>query len=299
MEVPDHLARPLLSGQGKPIDVGPSDQHGARAERKRLEHVGATADAAVEQHRHPVADRIDDGRQRVDRGDRPVDLPSPVVLSAWGRQLGVDSAADPAVAAFVRAFSQGPQTPEPGAPRTSIAATATHTRRDGAPRTSMAAIATHGSCPGSPDADGIEPDSRTFVNGMPALTAVIRLVTIRLMGTRRSFMLSRFMKVTGAHNGVEYRPALPDDPKKRRPDLTRNRQVLAGYADGHLRIWDIHPPAEEAKATARVLEGHSDGVMAAVISPDGSRVFSGGRDVLVRRVARGIGVKETHCVSKP
>jgi Protein of unknown function (DUF3105) len=43
------------------------------------------------------------------------DLPSPVVLSAWGLQLGVDSATDPAVEAFVGAFAQGPQTREPGA----------------------------------------------------------------------------------------------------------------------------------------------------------------------------------------
>ena len=45
-------------------------------------------------------------------------LPSPVVTSAWGRQLGLDSAADPRLAEFVRAFRTGPQTPEPGAPCT-------------------------------------------------------------------------------------------------------------------------------------------------------------------------------------
>ena len=43
------------------------------------------------------------------------DLPSPIVLSAWGVQLGVEKADDPAVAAFVKRFEQGPQTPEPGA----------------------------------------------------------------------------------------------------------------------------------------------------------------------------------------
>jgi Protein of unknown function (DUF3105) len=46
------------------------------------------------------------------------ELPSPVVLSAWGRQLGVDSASDPAVEAFIGEFEQGSQTPEPGAPCT-------------------------------------------------------------------------------------------------------------------------------------------------------------------------------------
>jgi hypothetical protein len=43
------------------------------------------------------------------------DLPSPIVLSAWGVQLGVDRASDSAVAAFVTEFQQGRQTPEPGA----------------------------------------------------------------------------------------------------------------------------------------------------------------------------------------
>ncbi len=43
-------------------------------------------------------------------------LPAPVVASAWGRQLRLDSASDPALGAFVESFRQGPQTPEPGAP---------------------------------------------------------------------------------------------------------------------------------------------------------------------------------------
>jgi len=45
-------------------------------------------------------------------------LPSPVVASAWGRQLKVDSVSDPRLAEFVRAFQVGPDTPEPGAPCT-------------------------------------------------------------------------------------------------------------------------------------------------------------------------------------
>jgi hypothetical protein len=45
-------------------------------------------------------------------------IPSPVVASAWGLQLRADSATDPAVAAFVQAYANGPQTPEPGAPCT-------------------------------------------------------------------------------------------------------------------------------------------------------------------------------------
>lgn len=42
-------------------------------------------------------------------------LPAPVVASAWGRQLLLDSASDSRLQQFVAAFRQGPQTPEPGA----------------------------------------------------------------------------------------------------------------------------------------------------------------------------------------
>jgi hypothetical protein len=43
------------------------------------------------------------------------DLKSPVVLSAWGIQLEVDSVEDEKVAEFVSAYRLGPQTPEFGA----------------------------------------------------------------------------------------------------------------------------------------------------------------------------------------
>lgn len=43
------------------------------------------------------------------------DLDSPVVLSAWGKQLALDSVDDPRIDAFLEAFVQGPQTPERGA----------------------------------------------------------------------------------------------------------------------------------------------------------------------------------------
>ena len=46
------------------------------------------------------------------------DLPAPVVASAWGKQLQLDSADDPRLDQFVSAFREGPQTPEPGAPCT-------------------------------------------------------------------------------------------------------------------------------------------------------------------------------------
>ncbi len=45
------------------------------------------------------------------------DLPSdtPVVASAWGKQVGLDGAEDPDLESFIQAYRQGPQTPEPGA----------------------------------------------------------------------------------------------------------------------------------------------------------------------------------------
>jgi hypothetical protein len=42
-------------------------------------------------------------------------LPSPVVASAWGKQLQLPSVNDPRLKQFVQAFENGPQTPEPGA----------------------------------------------------------------------------------------------------------------------------------------------------------------------------------------
>jgi hypothetical protein len=42
-------------------------------------------------------------------------LSSPVSLQAWGRQLKVQKADDPAVEKFVSTYMQGPQTPEQGA----------------------------------------------------------------------------------------------------------------------------------------------------------------------------------------
>jgi hypothetical protein len=42
-------------------------------------------------------------------------LDAPVVASAWGKQVGLDGADDPDLEGFIRAYRQGPQTPEPGA----------------------------------------------------------------------------------------------------------------------------------------------------------------------------------------
>ena len=42
-------------------------------------------------------------------------IKSPVVASAWGKQLALPNADDPRLAVFLRTYLQGPQTPEPGA----------------------------------------------------------------------------------------------------------------------------------------------------------------------------------------
>jgi hypothetical protein len=42
-------------------------------------------------------------------------LPAPVVATAWGKQLQLQSATDPRLVQFVKYFENGPQTPEQGA----------------------------------------------------------------------------------------------------------------------------------------------------------------------------------------
>jgi hypothetical protein len=42
-------------------------------------------------------------------------LDAPVVASAWGKQLRLEGTDSPDLERFVRAYQQGPQTPEPGA----------------------------------------------------------------------------------------------------------------------------------------------------------------------------------------
>ena len=46
------------------------------------------------------------------------DLPAPIVASAWGAQLELDAADDPALEQFLTAYRQAPTSPEPGAPCT-------------------------------------------------------------------------------------------------------------------------------------------------------------------------------------
>ncbi len=42
-------------------------------------------------------------------------LESPVVASAWGKQVALDGADDPDLESFIKAYRLGPQNPEPGA----------------------------------------------------------------------------------------------------------------------------------------------------------------------------------------
>ncbi|HEX2729318.1 MAG TPA: DUF3105 domain-containing protein, partial [Rubrobacteraceae bacterium] len=42
-------------------------------------------------------------------------LDSPVVASAWGKQIKLQSADDSGLEQFISAYREGPQTPEPGA----------------------------------------------------------------------------------------------------------------------------------------------------------------------------------------
>jgi hypothetical protein len=42
------------------------------------------------------------------------ELDSPVVASAWGKQLTLQSAEDPDLKRYIQKYSEGPQTPDPG-----------------------------------------------------------------------------------------------------------------------------------------------------------------------------------------
>jgi hypothetical protein len=61
--------------------------------------------------------RLVTGQTYLDLSPYPGD-PAPVVASAWGVQLKLQSASDPRLAEFVKKYKQGAQTPEPGAPCT-------------------------------------------------------------------------------------------------------------------------------------------------------------------------------------
>ncbi len=51
----------------------------------------------------------------------PYPVSTPIVASAWGKQLRLKSVDDPKLQEFIVAYRKGPQTPEPGAPCTGAA----------------------------------------------------------------------------------------------------------------------------------------------------------------------------------
>ena len=55
----------------------------------------------------------------------PLEQASPIMLSAWGVQLSVDTVSDARVAAFLRKYEQASTAPEPGAPCTGGVTTTT------------------------------------------------------------------------------------------------------------------------------------------------------------------------------
>ena len=103
LEELEHVPRSLLAACGEPPEGRPPDQHGLRAERERLDHVGPPAHAAVEEDLGPAGDRLHDLGQGVEgRGD-PVELaPSVIgdddagaaVLTGEQRVLGREDALD-------------------------------------------------------------------------------------------------------------------------------------------------------------------------------------------------------------
>src|SRR5207248_10477130 len=67
------------AGGGETVDIEPAAGDRVGAEDQRLHHVGAAADAAIDNDAGAAADRLDDLRQYVDRADALVELAAAVV----------------------------------------------------------------------------------------------------------------------------------------------------------------------------------------------------------------------------
>jgi nucleoside-diphosphate-sugar epimerase len=79
------------------------------------------------------------------------------------------------------------------------------------------------------------------------------------VGTEYEFTILEFAKkvieITGSKSEIEFRPALVDDPKQRRPDLTRARTILG---------WDYSTTLEQGLAkTVEYFQGRLDTLAAA------------------------------------
>ena len=75
----ERLPRAGLAAGGDTVEHGAAEQHEVGAERQGLDDVGAAAEAAVDEHAQPLAHRRDDRRQRLERGERAVELPPAMV----------------------------------------------------------------------------------------------------------------------------------------------------------------------------------------------------------------------------
>ena len=72
-------ATPASPPSGEAGGDRPGDERRLRAERERLQHVGAAPDAAVDVDLAAPGDRLDDLGQRVERRRDPVELPAAVI----------------------------------------------------------------------------------------------------------------------------------------------------------------------------------------------------------------------------
>ena len=75
----EHLPDAGVSAVGEPVHHRPPDEDGAGAERERGDDVASAPNAAVDVDLGPSADGLDDLGQRVQAGDRAVELPAAVV----------------------------------------------------------------------------------------------------------------------------------------------------------------------------------------------------------------------------
>jgi hypothetical protein len=73
------VARARGAIDGQTPEQRPADHHRAGSKGERLEHVGAPAHASVDDHLEPVADGVDDCRQRVGGRQHRVELAPAVV----------------------------------------------------------------------------------------------------------------------------------------------------------------------------------------------------------------------------
>ena len=74
----DRLVHPALPARHQPVQERPADQAGLRAEGQRGDHVPAVHDPGVQQDLGPVADRVGDPRQHLQRRGGPVQLAAAV-----------------------------------------------------------------------------------------------------------------------------------------------------------------------------------------------------------------------------